>query len=109
MARGRSKDIKYDWRDVAAAMVPLREMCIARNLVLDTRLLYHYKPDSPTVLSDVRINSVLLDNGRQIAAYTASLRVTPWGLALRPTADYLVSSIAYLAIALENQSLPLDA
>ena len=107
MARGRSKDIKYDWRDVVAAMVPLREACMARNLVLDTRLLYHYKPDSPTVLSDVRLNSLVLADGRQIASYTASIRVTPWGLALRPTADYLVASIAYLAISLENERFPL--
>ena len=107
MARSKAKDIKYDWRDVVVAMVPLREMCMARNLVLDTRLLYHYRPDSHTTLSDVKLNSVILDNGRQIASYTTSLRVTPWGLALKPMADCLVASIAYLAIALENQSLPL--
>jgi len=108
MAKGKAKDLKYDWRDVVAAMVPLREACIARNFVLDTRLLYHYKPDSPLVLSDIRLNSLVLADGRQIASYTASLRLTPWSLALKPTPDYLVASIAYLAIALENQSLPLD-
>jgi len=108
MARQKAKDIKYDWRDVAAAMVPLREMCMKHNLTLDTRLLYRYKQDSPTVLADIQLNSILLDNGRQIAAYTSSLRVTPWGLALKPTADLLVASITYLGVALENGSLPLD-
>jgi len=108
MARGKAKDLKYDWRDVVAAMAPLREACIARNLTIDTRLLYRYKPGSPVVLSDVLLNSVVLDNGRQIAAYTASLRATPWSVAFRPTADYLVASITYLAIALENEWLPLS-
>jgi len=107
MGSRRVKELKYDWRDVVAAMVPLREMCARHNLTLDTRLLYRYKHDSPTVLADVQINSVILDNGRQIAAYTSSLRVTPWGLALKPAADLLVASIAYLGVALENGSLPL--
>jgi len=107
MGSRKAKELKYDWRDVAAAMVPLREACMKRNLVLDTRLLYRYKQDSPTVLSDVQINSIVLDDGRQIAAYTSSLRVTPWGLAMKPVPDILVASIAYLAIALENDHLPL--
>jgi len=107
MARRKPSDIKYDWRDVAAAMVPLREMCMKHSLTLDTRLLYRYKHDSPTVLADVQINSVILDNGRQIAAYTSSLRMTPWGLDMKPVPDILVASIAYLAIALESGHLPL--
>jgi len=107
MGSRKAKELKYDWRDVVAAMVPLREACMRRNLVLDTRLLYRYKPNSPTMLTDIQLNSVLLDNGRQIAAYTSSLRMTPWSLAFKPTADYLVASIAYLAIAVENDTLPL--
>jgi len=107
MGSRKAKELKYDWRDVVAAMVPLREACMKRNLVLDTRLLYRYKPNSPTMLVDVLLNSVLLADGRQVAAYTSSLRMTHASLAFKPTADYLVASVAYLAIAIENDTLPL--